>query len=281
MQALDGKPMARGFGKKIKFDFNKPDVMEDIYFAAAERVLRYQPTGQSLTALERLVPRRLFPFYAWNKGAVIALAETVVMYPSRVSWPFKASYNLSVAMGVDPNSYYDPFPRDQKFPSYMTEDIQGPQFVINGKYYGFQPGLTQFDVLNQFGGSDYFRRPIEEAALNSLNPGLKLPIELITGSRMATRNPIADISDYVDSSIPNVTYYANLTTYSPTSIIIDGQWERQKKYESGDKTDISRALSFANWLTGFSFREYSRPDVVRLGQIEERQRRAEERERNR
>ncbi len=278
MQALDGKAMARGFGKKIKFDFNKPDVMEDIYFAAAERVLRYQPTGQSLTALERLVPRRLFPFYAWNKGAVIALAETVVMYPSRVSWPFKASYNLSVAMGVDPNSYYDPFPTNQKFPSYMTEDIQGPQFVVNDRYYGFQPGLTQFDVLNQFGGSDYFRRPIEEAALNSLNPGLKLPIELITGSRMATRNPIADISDYVDSSIPNVTYYANATTYSPSSILIDGQWERQKKYESGDKTNISRVFSGLNWLTGFAFKEFSRPDVKRLAQIEENMLRAEERE---
>lgn len=279
MQALDGAAMPRGFGKKIKFDFNKPDVMEDIFTAAAERVLRYQPTGQSLTALERKVPRRLFPFYAWNKGAVIALSETVVMYPSRVSWPFKANYNLSVATGVDPNSYYDPFPTNQKFPSYMTEDIQGPQFLVNGRYYGFQPGLAQLDVLNQFGGSDYFRRPIEEAALNSLNPGLKLPIELITGSRMNTRNPIADISDHVDSSIPNVTYYANATTYSPTSIIIDGQWERQKKYESGDKTNLSRVFSALNWLTGFSFREYSRPDVVRLAEIEENQRRAEERER--
>lgn len=279
MQALDGKKMPRGIGRLVKFDFNKPDVMEDIYAYAAERVLKFHPTGQILTALERKIPRRLFPFYAWNKGAVMALSETITMYPSRMSWPFKASYNLSVAMGVDPNSYYDPFPTDQKFPSFMTEDINGPQFVVNGNYYGFQPGLAQFDVLNQFGGSEDALDPIWTAAVSSLNPGIKVPIELITRSRLQTGNPIADLSDYVDSSIPNVSYGVNFSTYSPSSIIIDGQLEQNAKYEAGDKTNLSRILSLLNWGSGFGFTEYSRPDLRRLGDIEENVRFAEERER--
>lgn len=277
MQALDGKPMPRGFGT-IKFDFKKPDVMEDIYTYAAERVAKYHPTIQGLTAAERRSARRLFPFYSWNKGAVIALTEGIVMYPSRVSWPFKASYNLGVATGVDPNSYYDPFPTDQRFPSYMTEDINGPQFVVNGKYYGFQPGFVQFDVLNQFGASDSVISPVYEAAVNSLNPGVKLPIELITQSRLSTRSPIADVSDYVDSSIPNVTYYVNASTYSPSSVIIDGELQQNKKYEAGDKTNLSRILSLANWATGFGIYEGSRRDLKALAKTEENVRQAEERE---
>ena len=277
MQALDGKPMPRGYGT-IKFDFKKPDVMEDIYTYAAERVAKYHPTIQGLTTAERRSARRLFPFYSWNKGAVMALSEAIVMYPSRVSWPYKASYNLGVATGVDPNSYYDPFPTDQRFPSYMTEDINGPQFVINGKYYGFQPGLVQFDVLNQFGGSDNVVSPVYEAAVNSLNPGIKLPIELITQSRLSTRSPIADLSDYVDSSIPNVSYPSNYTTYSPTSVIIDGELQKNQKYESGAKTDISRVLSALNWTFGAGIYEASRPDLKSLAKTEENVRQAKERE---
>jgi hypothetical protein len=203
------------------------------------------------------------------------------MYPGRVSWPFKASYNLGVATGVDPNSFYDPFPTDQKFPSYMTEDINGPQFVVNGRYYGIQPGLAQFDILNQFGASDNLIDPLYTAAIESLNPGIKLPIELITGSRMKTRNPIADISDYVDSSIPSVSYISNFTTYSPSSVLIDGQLEQNKKYEAGDKTNLSRILSLLNWASGFGIQEYSRPDIPNLAKIEENIRRSEEREANR
>jgi hypothetical protein len=281
MQALDTGKATKGIGKTVKFDFSKPDVMEDIYTFAAERVAKYHPTIGGLTAAERRIPRRLFPFYSWNKGAVIALTEATIMYPGRVSWPFKASYNLGVATGVDPNSYYDQFPTDQKFPSYMTEDINGPQFVVNGKYYGFQPGLAQMDVLNQFGGSDSPIDPVYTAAIESLNPGVKLPIELITGSRMASRSPIADISDYVDSSIPGVSYVSNLTTYSPSSVIVEGELQKNAKYEAGDKTDISRILTATNWLTGSSVREYSRPDIERLAKLQENIRLAEERERNR
>ncbi len=278
MQALDTGKATRGVGKNIKFDFSKDDVMEDIYSLAAERVAKYHPTIGGLTGAERRTARRLFPFYSWNKGAVIALTESIVMYPGRVSWPFKASYNLGVATGVDPNSYYDPFPTDQKFPSYMTEDINGPQFVINGKYYGFQPGFAQFDVLNQFGGSDSPVDPVYTAAIESLNPGIKLPIELLTGSRMTSRNPIADISDYVDSSIPGVSYVANFTTYSPSSAIVEGELQKNAKYESGDKTDVSRVVSALNWLTGSGVREYSRPDITKLAKILENVRLAEERE---
>jgi hypothetical protein len=274
-QALDGRTMQRGIGKAIK-----PKDLEDIFTFAAERTLKFHPTAAVLTSLEKAIPRRLFPFYTWNKGAVIALAEAITMAPGRVNLPGKISYNLGVATGVDPNSMYDPFPQDQQFPSWLTEDIQGPQFYINGKYYGMSPGVAQWDILNQFGASDNVFDPLRQAFVDSLNPAFKLPIEALSGNRLSTKGPIRDISDYVDQNIPNVGYIANLTGYSPSSIIIDRELQQQAKVESGIKGTQDKIISFVNWLTGFGIYNASRPDYIRSAQIERQLRLAEQMEKN-
>jgi len=208
------------------------------------------------------------------------LTEAITMAPGRVNLPTKINYNLGVATGVDPNSMYDPFPADQQFPSWLTEDIQGPQFYINGKYYGAAPGIAQWDILNQFGASDNAFDPIRQVFVDSLNPAFKLPIEAITGTRLSTKGPVTDISDYVDQSIPTVGYFANWTGYSPSSIIVEREFQQQAKVEDGTKNLVDRALSVANWITGFSFYNASRRDLQRSAQIERQQRLFEEREEN-
>jgi hypothetical protein len=274
-QALDGRSMLRGIGKAVK-----PKDLEDIFAFAAERTLKFHPTSAVLTALEKAIPRRLFPFYTWNKGAVIALAEAITMSPGRINLPNKISYNLGVATGVDPNSMYDPFPQDQQFPSWMTEDLAGPQFYINGKYYGASPGIAQWDILNQFGASDNVFDPIRQSFVDSLNPAFKLPIEAITGTRLSTKGPVTDISDYVDQSIPTVGYIANITGYSPSSIIVEREFQMQDKVERGIKSAEDKVISAVNWLSGFGIYNSSRADYIRSAQIERQQRLAEERERN-
>jgi hypothetical protein len=272
-QALDGRSMTRGIGKAVK-----PKELEDIFSFAAERTLKFHPTSAVLTAIEKAIPRRLFPFYTWNKGAVIALAEAITMSPGRVNLPNKISYNLGVATGVDPNSMYDPFPQDQQFPSWMTEDIQGPQFYINGKYYGASPGIAQWDIINQFGASDNAFDPIYQSFVDSLNPAFKLPIEAILQRRLSTKGPVTDISDYVDQSIPTVGYIANLTGYSPSSIIVEGELQMQDKVERGIKGLEDKGITFANWLGGFGFYNSSRPDFIRSAEIERQQRLTRQRE---
>ena len=274
-QALDGRSMQRGIGKAIR-----PKDLEDIFTFAAERTLKFHPTAAILTSLEKAIPRRLFPFYTWNKGALIALTEAITMAPGRVNLPNKISYNIGVASGVDPNSMYDPFPQDQQFPSWLTEDLQGPQFYINGRYYGVSPGIAQWDIINQFGASDNAFDPIRQVFVDSLNPAFKLPIEAISETSLSTKSPITDISDRVDQSIPNVGYWANWTGYSPSSLIIDRELQMQDKVERGIKTNEDKAISFANWLGGFGIYNASRTDYIRSAQIERQQRIAEERERN-
>ena len=277
-QALDGKAMTRGIGKRIKFNLDDPNVLDDIFYYAVERSNKFHPTSNMLTALERALPRRLFPFYSWNKGAVIALTETAVMFPGRVSWPAKASYNIAVATGVDPNSFFDPFPVDQEFPSFMTEDITGPQFKINGEYYAMSPGMAQLDVLNQFGASQNVFEPVGVAVAGSLNPIFKLPIELATGTRIGIGSKISDMSDFIDSSIPNVSYYSNWTTYSPTSLLIDRELQKNAKYEEGIKDNRDRLIAFTNWATGWGLMRTGREDLRNLAKVEQQIRDAKVRE---
>ena len=186
--------------------------------------------------------------------------------------------NLGVATGVDPNSMYDPFPSDQQFPSWMTEDLAGPQFYVNGKYYGASPGIAQWDILNQFGASDNAFDPIYQSFVDSLNPAFKLPIEAILQRRLSTKGPVTDISDYVDQSIPTVGYIANLTGYSPSSIIVDVELQMQDKDERGIKGLEDKGITFANWLGGFGFYNSSRPDFIRSAEIERQQRLTRQRE---
>lgn len=277
-QALDGRAMTRGVGKRVKFDLNDPNVLDDIFYYAVERANKFHPTSNMLTAIERAVPRRLFPFYSWNKGAVIALTETAVMFPGRVTLPAKASYNIAVANGVDPNSFFDPFPTDQNFPSFMTEDITGPQFLVNGEYYSMAPGMAQLDVLNQFGASQNVFEPLGVAVANSLNPIFKLPVELMTGTRIGIGSKISDMSDFIDSSIPNVSYWANWTTYSPSSLLIDGELQKNVKYEKGIKDMRDRIDSFSNWALGWGRLRTGRQDFQDLANTEDQLRRAELRE---
>ena len=279
-QSLDGQAMTRSFGKTIK-----PKELEDAFSFAAERVNKFHPSIMTLTELERMYPRRLFPFYNWNKGAVHALAETLFMHPGRVNLPNKISYNIGVATGVDPNSMYDPFPNDQPFPSFMVEELQGPQFMLDGRYYGVRPGVAQWDILNQFGASDSAFDAPREAFADSLSPIFKLPLEGLMGTRLSTKSPITDVSDYIDQSIPGVNYISAFTGYSVTGSLADiprGYGPQQKaKFESGDRGPGDSAISVLNWLTGFGVTDFSRPDYIGLARIEEQQRRAEELERQR
>jgi hypothetical protein len=272
-QALDGKVMQRGIGKTVR-----PKDLEDIFAFAAERVQKFHPTSAVLTRLEKAIPRRLFTFYAWNKGAAVALAEAITMAPGRVNLPGKINYNIGVATGVDPNSAYDPFPENQQFPSWLTEDIQGPQFYVNGKYYGVSPGIAQWDILNQFGGSDNVFDPLRQSFADSLNPAFKLPMEVLFNTRLSTKSPISDTSDWVDQSIPNVGYGANLSGYSPSSIFIDGKFELQDKFARGIKGTDDKIISAVNWFLGPSLTNMSRVDVQRNANIERQKKLTEERE---
>ena len=260
-EATAKKPFVRGIA-----DTAVPRNFDEARALALESALKYHPTPNMLSSWEKVFPRRLFPFYTWIKLASAALAEATVLNPARtVTLIPKASYNLAIAMGVDPYSMYYPFPSDQMFPSFLTEEMTGPQFKIDGKYVGLSPGFASLDIYNTFSSG-----PITGAA-ELTNPMLRIPIELLAGARLGNQAPIRDISDYIDASIPGINYISNVTGRSVT-----GLGAEQDQVARGNKTTFDRSMSAFNWLTGASVRNYSRPNYINFAEIEARNAAAEE-----
>lgn len=273
-KAQSGEFVTRGIGNVVK-----PKTVEELFDVAGERVLKFHPDVSQLSSSEAKYMRRLIPFYSWTRGAVTALAESVVMAPARLQIPNKAAYNIAVATGIDPNSLYDPFPDDQLFPSFLSEEMQGPQFELGGRYYGISPGIASWDVFNMLGPD-----PIR-GIVGATNPLLRAPIELLAGSSLGTGARIRDVSDYVDSSIPGVNYISSISGQSVTgtiaSLLTGGGFDPQYQYAAGNKEDRDKAISFFNYLSGLGVKDYSRPNYINYAEIEMRNKAAEEANRNR
>jgi hypothetical protein len=270
-KAQQGKMITRGFGTTVDPKKLSKDELFDII---AERVSKYHPDMATLSVGEKKYMRRLMPFYHWNRGAVQAVLETLVMNPGRVVALNKASYNVAIAAGINPDSLFNPFPADQMFPSFLQDQMQGPQFELDNRYFGVRPGVVTFDVFNQFASGN----PID-TILDNANPAFKIPIELLTGTRLGTQSRIRDYSDFIDSSIPGVNYVANISGQSVTgsfySLLTGGGFDPQYQFELGNKDSRDQLISAINWLLGIGLTDYSRPSYIRIAEQEERERNRE------
>jgi hypothetical protein len=272
-KAQAGEYLTRGIGRIVK-----PKSLDELFDVGAERVLKFHPDVSQLSAFEAKYMRRIIPFYSWTRGAVQALAESIVMNPGRLNIPNKAAYNIAVASGIDPNSLYDPFPDDQLFPSFLREEMQGPQWEAGGRYYGISPGIASWDVFNMLGPD-----PIR-GIVGATNPLLRAPIELLAGSSLGTGARIRDVSDYVDSNIPGVNYISSVSGTSVSgslaSLLTGGGFDPQYQFAAGNKGPQDQLTSVINWLTGIGLKDYSRPNYINYAEIELRNKAAEKAQRN-
>lgn len=243
---------------------------EAMFEAMAKQVKRYHPDSSMLTPFEAKYLRPIIPFYSWLRGALPAIVVSAAIRPGRALVFPKASYNMAVAMGVDPNSLSDPFPSDQLFPEFITKQATGPIAQFDGKYYTINPGIANIDVSNDF-GTDPFK-----AMLGMISPILRTPIELSTGVKLDSGSKIKDVSEYIDSNIPGVNYLSNISGYSTTGSIVGLMQGKgpdiQRGIESGAKTDSDKMISFVNWMTGLGLGNISKQNLIDLAEIEKRNR---------
>lgn len=249
--------------------------LDDLMDQASRQVKKYHPDAAMLTPFEAKYMRNVIPFYSWMRGAIPAIVVSAMMKPGRAMVFPKASYNLAISMGVDPNSLSDPFPQDQLFPSFLTEQATGPVAKIDGKYYSVAPGIANIDVVNQF-GTDPIR-----GLLGMISPLLRVPFEIASGSKLQTGTRIKDVSDYLDSNIPGVNYVSNITGTSVTGSVaslLSGQGvDQQADVKAGNKDATDQMLSFVNWMTGAGVQNVSKPNYINLGEIEQRNREGDNR----
>lgn len=269
-EARDHWARAQHFMQIMRKHANDPKFknIDELVEYASKRVKKFHPDSSMLTNFEAKYMRTLIPFYSWFRGALPALIEATALHPGRFMVFPKASYNLAYSMGINPFSVYDPFPDDQMFPSFLTEDATGPQFNIGGNYFGMNPGIASLDVGNQLAGG-----PLRGVA-GMTSPLFRVPLELMSGGSWGTGARIKDPSDYVDASIPGVNYLSNVTGVSPTGSVasfLQGKGlDQQYQVDAGNKGPADQATSLMNWMTGLGFQNMSKPNYINYAEIEKR-----------
>lgn len=196
---------------------NKP--FEAAVKDAASEVRKWHPDGMDLTSFERNGMRRAFPFYSWSRKAIPLVIESVVTSPGKTMLYPKLQYGMQqLFMGGQGggSSFSDPFPDAQLWPDWMREKGIGPLWGSPGNYTFINPSNPMQDLAAQFGdipqmlGSGFSAKGIGGVS-SMVNPLLKIPAEVMTGTNIQSQAPITDWTQYFTGQIPGVSDLSRAT----------------------------------------------------------------------
>lgn len=253
----------RGLDKGMSFD----DAVRKASFDTTTRVRKFHPDGSDLTPFERQYMRRIIPFYSWVRKAIPLVIETGVAKPGRQMVYPKAMYNWAAAQGIDLEGYGDPFPADQIFPSWISDSTQGPLWGGAGAYAGFKPGIPSADIAD-----DYLANPAQtmKTVFGSMHPFARVPIELMTKTKLRTGGPITDMSDYIDAQVPMGTYIDQLAGGRSLSTGFTQQNNQSPSNVGYEAASMPQGTGFLNWLLGAGITDYSKPSYEKFAQLEQK-----------
>jgi hypothetical protein len=240
--------------------------IDDAIAEAGKTVRKWHPDGSDLTAFERQVMRRIIPFYSWFRKAIPLVIETAIMKPGRFMVMPKASYNMAMTMGVDPDSLANPFPEHTLFPSWLQDNILGPQIPFQGNLYGINPGDPVSDL-----GSSYLSEGAGRDVLGSLTPGIRIPVELMSAKpnnyaqSLGTGGDIPTGAEYWDQQIPGLGYVANITNTEPLA-----GFQEQRDVRRGMQEPGMDEVALLNFLTGLGIKNYTKPNYRKSAEFEQR-----------
>lgn len=226
--------------------------LAEIFEQAARRARKWHPTGLDLTDFEKKYLRRVIPFYSWLRKSTPLLAEGLAMNPGKIVGVSKAYDAMQTAAGIETPGRDNPFPVDEMFPQWIRAQGLGPIGMPDGLFGPLSnqqpPGYVLAGVgLNPL--SDLMSQ-IEQpgrTVLSSLTPGVQVPLELLTGQKFFTGEPITGsqarpgaFSQYVGEQIPFWSALQGVLGITPT-----GEPTRKEVKSGGDAS--KEAL--INWLT--------------------------------
>lgn len=229
----------------------KAKTLNEAIDEAGKTVRHWHPDGSDLTPFERKYVKRTILFYSWMKKSSPLILQSLLQHPGRVLALPKATYQFAQIMGMNPDSLADPFPQGSLFPSFVTDNILGPQFKAGGKMMGLTlPGDPISSTIDQ-----QINHPIQ-SLLSGITPVAKVPLEVATGKNLATGVPITDKSDYIDSQIPLVSTLSNILNKSVT-----GGGAPQNDVAKGSSKPGMDDPALINFLTGAGLKDYSKPGL--------------------
>lgn len=172
---------------------------------AARIVRKWHPDGMDLTAFERNVMRRAFPFYSWTRKAIPLIVESLALTPGKTMVYPKAQYLAQLTMGTQGSNMSDPFPYDQLFPDWLREKGIGPTSGGPGSYGILNPSNPTLDIVSQLNDPG-------KMTMGMVNPAVRIPFELATGQEATSGAPITGHrTDYAIKQIPGLSHLGRAT----------------------------------------------------------------------
>lgn len=189
--------------------------LDDLYDYAIQRSYKFHPDSAVLAPFESKYMRRIAPFYTWFRGTLPGVIESAMLHPGRVMIANKASFNIAQTMGIDAESFANPWPEDAEVPEFMRESAYGANAMFGDQMYLLNPGFAHQSLA-----SDFFGRGTEEggnlatatlsgaarAMWDMVTPFIKAPAELMFGTKWSSDTPIRQAGDYIDDQIPLLNY---------------------------------------------------------------------------
>lgn len=232
--------------------------LEEIFEQASRRARKWHPTGLDMTTFEKKVLRRVIPFYSWIRKSTPLLLEGLVMNPGKSVLPSKIYGSIQEAQGIETPGRQDPFPVDQMFPEWMRQEGVGPVGLpgegLLAKFSNQQPpGYTMLGMgINPLSQLVAQSQDPGRTVVTGLTPALQVPIELMTGKKLFTGEPITgpdsrpgSFKQYVGEQLPVFGSLQNVFGVTPfgsetkSSARSDGQSQKE---------------SLFNWFTGAGLR---------------------------
>jgi hypothetical protein len=242
--------------------------LEQIFEQASRRARKWHPSGLDLTDFEKNVMRRIIPFYSWMRKSLPLLIEGLVMNPGKSVIPAKLYDAIQESQGIETPGRSDPFPVDQMFPEWIRAQGVGPISTSTGFLSGVSDQMPPGYAMGGMG-----LNPLSElmtqiespgrTITSAITPAAKIPIELMTGSKLFTGEPISGpearpgaMEQYVGEQIPIYSAFQGITGITPFGT------ETKRASRSSD----AGFEAFMNWLTGAGIKGTG--PYIRQGQYE-------------
>lgn len=244
--------------------------LDDLYDFAIQRSYKFHPDSAVLAPFESKYMRRLTPFYTWFRGTLPGVIESAMMHPGRVMVANKASFNIAQTMGIDAESFANPWPEDADVPDFMRESAYGANALFGDQMYALNPGFAHQDLASDFfgrgpeEGGNFVTATMSNAARlmwDMTTPFIKAPVELAAGKKLSNDTQIRQAGDYIDDQIPLLNYLSKSsgisfagTLMNPGAALEQGRPIERSEVQRGYQPSIfDEGIGQKQHLSGLNF----------------------------
>jgi hypothetical protein len=256
------------------------DVMEKGNFRSMEEMAshiqyvigKYHPTLYGLSNFESKIMRRLAFFYSWKRGALRAVMETIMDYPTGIMLPAYANYAISGAMGGNPAGIGHPAPADPDLPEWARMNNTGPTWYDeDGEAHTFSLNTPSSDIMSTFFGGlraderlsptqnamDSAMRLIRDNSITQTNPFISLATSALTRVSVSesASYEVSDWGQYIQDQMG----LGKISRATGVALINDNGILQQRTGSGNSNPEKAASNQMKGWMSLLTPMRYNKP----------------------